>query len=206
MAKLILVRHGQSEWNLLGKWTGHTDVALTEQGDIEARRAGAAIQGIPIAVAYSSPLKRARQTFDAICKELLLTLPVVEHPALLERHYGIFTGKNKWEIKQQIGDEAFMAIRRGWDAPIEGGESLKQVHQRVLPYYLDTILPHIKAGKNTLVVAHGNSLRSLAKYLENISDEDISHFEIGIGEVLCYDLDSQGTVREKTVYNSSEAP
>src|ERR1700690_3642621 len=171
MAYLILVRHGKSQWNLLGKWTGFTDVDLVQEGIEEARRAAEAIKDIRIDCAFTSDLKRAKQTFVEICNALHSPeIKQVEDPALRERDYGAYTGKNKWEVKEEIGEEAFQRIRRGWDVPIPGGETLKDVYDRVVPYYTSRILPELLSGKNLLVVAHGNSLRALVKYLEHIPD------------------------------------
>ncbi|MBI3069894.1 MAG: 2,3-bisphosphoglycerate-dependent phosphoglycerate mutase [Candidatus Levybacteria bacterium] len=117
--------------------------------------------------------------------------------SLNERDYGEFTGKNKWQIKEEVGDEEFLKIRRGFDHPIPGGETLKDVFSRVVPYYQAQILPYLKNGKNVLIVAHGNSLRALVKYLENISDADISGLEIETGEILIYEIDQNEAVISK---------
>ena len=206
MAKLILVRHGESEWNKLGKWTGWTDVGLTEQGREEGRRAAEAIRHIPINKVFTSLLKRAQQTYDEIRASLAIKVEAVAHQALNERHYGIYTGKHKWELKKEIGEEEFKKIRRGWETDIPEGESLKDVYKRTIPYFQEVILPELLSGDNVLISAHGNSLRALVKYLENISDNDISDVELGIGEVYCYDLDEKGIVCGKVIHNASKAP
>ncbi len=200
MAYLILVRHGKSEWNLLGKWTGHVDIGLVEQGVNEARHAAHAIEDIPIDCAFISDLKRAQETFMQICSVLdKPDMKSVTEPALKERHYGIYTGKNKWEVQKEIGDEAFHKLRRGWDVPIPEGETLKDVYGRVVPYYEKNIRPLLLEGKNLLVVAHGNSLRALVKHLENISEDKIAELEIGTGEVYCYEFDTGGNIIGKTI-------
>ncbi len=199
MAYLILVRHGVSEWNKLGKWTGQTDVNLAEEGFEEARRAGDAIKDIHIDSVHVSMLKRAHETFQEIKTVLGSTVEPKRHAALNERSYGIHTGKNKWEVKKEIGDEEFQRIRRSWDHPVEGGETMKDVYNRIVPYYTDHILPELIEGKNVLVVAHGNSLRALVKYLEHMSDEGVSTLEFGTGEVFCYEVDANGKILEKTV-------
>ena len=200
MAYLILVRHGKSEWNLLGRWTGHTDVGLVEKGIEEAREAGSMIRDIDIHEAHVSLLKRAQQTFHEIRTTLgRHDLEAATHASLNERHYGVHTGKNKWEVRDEIGEEAFQSIRRGWDVPIEGGETLKDVYDRVVPYYKESIHPQLRDDKNVIVVAHGNSLRALAKHLENISDDDICELEIGTGEVYCYQFDQEGNVVSKEI-------
>jgi len=207
MAFLVLVRHGTSEWNKLGKWTGLSDVDLAPEGIEDAQRAGEIIKDIEIHVAHVSTLKRAHQTFHEI-KKKLGKHDLVPHPhaALNERDYGVHTGKNKWQVKEAVGEQEFHNIRRGWDVIIEGGENLKNVYERVVPHYKEKILPHILSGENVLIVAHGNSLRALVKHLENISDEEIPSLEIGFGEVYCYELDKKGRVVNKTVRAVNSRP
>jgi 2,3-bisphosphoglycerate-dependent phosphoglycerate mutase len=202
MAKLILVRHGKSTWNATGQWTGWTDAELNEDGVAEAKRAGEALRDVKIDKAYVSDLKRAIQTLDYM-KETLGDIPTEIDPALRERSYGIYTGKNKWQVKEEVGEEEFQRIRRSWDHPIPEGENLKQVYERVVPYFEKRILPDLKAGKNVLVSAHGNSLRALVKRLDNISDETISELEIGTGEVYIYDFDGEGNIVNKEVRASN---
>ncbi len=205
MAYLILVRHGKSKWNKLGLWTGQTDVALTEEGIEEAKRAGNVLQDIPIHHAYVSELQRAKETLQGIFSVRDdKDIPVESHHALNERDYGDYTGKNKWEIKELVGDEVFQRIRRSWDEPIPNGESLEMVYARVLPYYTSEVFSKIKNNLNTLVVAHGNSLRSLMKYLEGVSDEAVAELEIGTGEVHIYELDQEGKVLAKEVRGLNE--
>lgn len=203
MSRLILVRHGKSEWNVLGKWTGYVDVGLVREGIEEARRAAESLRDIPIACAHISKLKRAKETFVEICDALGAAVEPRADAALNERHYGVYTGKNKWEAKKEMGEEAFQRLRRGWDVSIPEGESLKDVYARVVPYYESFILPELKKGQNTLVVAHGNSLRALVKYLEHISDEKIAELEIGTGEVYVYDVDAEGKVVGKEIRASN---
>jgi len=200
MAKLVLVRHGKSEWNKTGQWTGWTDVGLVEEGLEEARRAGAAITDIHFDVVHVSTLKRTYETWREIQtvigrKDLI---PVVGD-ALKERSYGIHTGKNKWQVKEEIGDEMFHKIRRSWDFPIPGGETMKDVHDRAVPYYESHILPELKAGKSVLIVGHGNTLRALVKYLEKLGDDGVSELEFGTGEVYVYDIDTTGNVIDKEI-------
>lgn len=195
---LALVRHGQSEWNEKGLWTGLTDVHLTQKGRQEARTAARLLQDISFHIAFTSSLVRAHETLDVIVEMLQIEdLPVVRHPALNERHYGIHTGKNKWEVKKIVGEKEFLKIRRSWDYPVSGGESLKDVHRRVIPYYQSDIYTHIASGKNVLIVAHGNSLRALVKHLENVPDEKIADVEIATGEVLVYRMSPRGKVITK---------
>jgi 2,3-bisphosphoglycerate-dependent phosphoglycerate mutase len=206
MAYLILVRHGQSEWNVTGQWTGLTDVNLTEEGVKEAQKAAEALKGMQIHKAHTSKLKRAHQTLDEIKKALDLSdIEVNQHEALNERNYGNYTGKNKWEVKEQLGEEAFLKLRRSWDHPVPGGESLKDVYTRVAPHFDTVILEDLKAGKNVIVAAHGNSLRALVKHLEDISEDDIPGVEIGTGEVYVYEINEDGKVLSKEIRLSGSA-
>lgn len=199
MAQLILVRHGKSEWNDLGLWTGWNDIGLNDKGFAEARQAGEALKDMNIDMAFTSDLKRAQQTLSEIEEITGHTLPTTIAPEIKERNYGDLAGKNKWEMKEKYGEEQFMRWRRGWDEPIPNGESLKDVYNRTVPYYEKNILPELLKGKNVLITAHGNSLRALVKYLEGISDTDIPKLEIGTGEVYVYTLDDQGKVTNKEI-------
>lgn len=199
MSQLILVRHGESEWNLRGIWTGLTDVGLSEKGQEQAKLVGERLKGFFIDFAFTSVLIRAEQTLNEIKSVLGLDIPTFEDKALNERDYGIYAGKNKWEIKKEVGDEQFQKIRRGWDVPIENGESLKDVYNRVVPYFQTEILPKLKEGKNVLIVAHGNSLRALVKYLDNIADENIQNLEIMFHQVYFYEINSSGNAVSKKI-------
>lgn len=200
MAKLFLVRHGKSEWNKLGLWTGWTDVDLATEGLEEAIKAGELLKEEHIDTVYTSELKRTHQTFEKIKegaeKHHLTHTP---HKALNERHYGIHTGKNKWQVKEEVGDEQFQNIRRGWDTQIPEGETLKDVHARVVPYYESNIKKDLIENKNVLVVAHGNTLRALVKHLENLDEIKVCEVEFETGEVHCYHLDENSEVIKKEV-------
>lgn len=204
MSKLVLVRHGMSEWNKKGVWTGQTDVELAPEGYAEAARAAAAIVDIPLDKAYVSNLIRAEETFE--CMEIALHkhIPEERSDALNERDYGAYTGKNKWEMQQSVGEEQFEQIRRGWDVCVPGGETLKDVYARIVPYFTDRILPDLKAGKNVLIVAHGNSLRALIKHLEHVSDEEVCNVELGVGSVRTYSFDDAGNVIGKEVREEND--
>lgn len=204
MAYLVLVRHGISEWNTLGIWTGITDTELTDEGREEARRAAAVLEDIDLHRAYTSKLKRAKETLDLLMKQLGKEVERSEHPEINERDYGELTGKNKWEVKEQYGEEKFMAWRRSWDHPVPGGETLKDVSERVLPFYEQRILEDLKNGKNVIVAAHGNSLRALMKYLEDVADEDAHKVEIMTGEVLVYEIDDTGKLLKKEIRLANE--
>ncbi len=206
MAYLVLVRHGESEWNAKGLWTGWTDVNLSEKGREEARAAGEKLKDIHFDIAYTSILARAKQTWEEMQKVIGQTdLPTTANQALNERDYGDMTGKNKWEIKQQVGEEEFQKLRRSWDYPPPHGESLKMVYERVLPYYEKEVLPQLKIGKNIIIAAHGNSLRALIKYLENISDSDIPNLEMATGGVYVYQIDGEGKVTSKQIRATGDA-
>lgn len=200
MAKLILIRHGKSEWNKLGKWTGWTDISLVEEGLGEARRAAEEIKDIDVHRVHVSTLKRTHETWKEIQTSLRLHhVSPKAHAALNERSYGIHTGKNKWDVKKEIGDEEFQKLRRGWNHPIPEGETMKDVHDRAVPYYKEHVLPELMAGENVLIVGHGNTLRALVKYLENMPDDGVSDLEFGTGEVYVYDVDQQGAITGKEI-------
>jgi 2,3-bisphosphoglycerate-dependent phosphoglycerate mutase len=192
MAYLVLVRHGQSEWNALGQWTGLTDVELTDKGREEARAAAKTLANVTFNAAHTSKLKRAQDTLGEILDELgQAEVEAKQSAALNERDYGDLTGKNKWQVRDEHGEEKFMAWRRSWDYPVPGGETLKDVHDRAVPYYEEHILADLKAGKNVIVAAHGNTLRALVKHLEEVAEADIPGLEIGTGEVYLYEIDEQ---------------
>ncbi|GIW63907.1 MAG: 2,3-bisphosphoglycerate-dependent phosphoglycerate mutase [Patescibacteria group bacterium] len=198
MAYLVLVRHGISEWNKKGLWTGWKDPELAEEGYLEAQRAGEQIKDIRIHKAYTADLKRTIATLEEIKKTIGRSdLETVIDWRLRERNYGDLAGKNKWEVKKQYGEKQFMAWRRGWDEPIPNGETLKDVYNRVVPFYEQKILPELNQGLNILIVASGNSLRALVKYLEQIPDDEISKLEIGTGEVYVYRIENNKVVNKE---------
>ena len=217
MYKLVLVRHGQSTWNLENRFTGWTDVGLTEQGVAEAHEAGRLLRegGYEFDVAYTSVLKRAIKTLWIVMEEMGLEwIPVYRAWQLNERHYGALQGLNKAEMAVKFGEEQVHTWRRSYDVPppaleltderhpkfdpryaslkpdeIPATESLKITLERVLPYWHSTLAPAIKSGKRVLVAAHGNSLRAMVKYLDNISEEEIPGLNIPTGVPLVYELD-----------------
>ena len=204
MAKLVLVRHGESKWNKLGLWQGWTDIDLTDNGIEQAKAVGREVRNIHFDNAYSSPLVRASKTLEEILKVLgQRDLPVIEDHAITEKHYGIYAGKNKWQVKEEVGEEEFQKLRRGWDYPTPEGESMKQVYERLIPYYEKEILPKLKDGKNIIITSHGNTLRTLIKYLDNLSEEEIAKLEFGIGEAYVYDIDKDGKVVSKEIRNKN---
>ena len=197
---LVLVRHGQSEWNLKNLFTGWRDVDLTEQGVTEARAAGRKLkaQGLTFDVAYTSALKRAQRTLDLMLEEMGQTgLPVVKDLALNERDYGDLSGLNKDDARKKWGEEQVHIWRRSYDIAPPGGESLKDTLARTLPYYVTEILPRVLRGERVLVAAHGNSLRALVMVLEKLSPEQILKREIGTGVPIIYKLGADALVTSK---------
>ena len=217
MYKLVLVRHGESTWNKENRFTGWTDVDLSEKGVVEARKAGKVLKekGFQFDLTYTSVLKRAIRTLWLTLEEMdLLWLPVIKSWRLNERHYGALQGLNKAETAEKYGEKQVLIWRRSYDTPptalerkdprwpgfdprysnmdprmVPLCESLKDTVARVLPYWYDAIVPSIREGRQVLIAAHGNSLRALVKYLDNISDEAITELNIPTGMPLVYELD-----------------
>jgi len=189
MSLLIIVRHGQSAWNLENRFTGETDVDLTPLGREEAAKAGKLIKPYRIDEAFTSVLKRAIETLDIILKETATTvIPIKKSAALNERNYGDLQGLNKAETEQKYGAEQVHIWRRSYEVQPPGGESLKDTFNRTVPYYQKEIEPELKAGKNVLIVAHGNSLRALMMYLEHISPEAIADLNLATGVPRLYEF------------------
>ena len=193
---LVLVRHGQSEWNLKNLFTGWKDVDLTEQGVAEARAAGRKLkaQGLRFDVAYTSALKRANRTLDLILEEMGQSVPIVHDQALNERDYGDLVGMNKDDARAKWGEEQVLIWRRSYDVPPPGGESLKDTVARALPYFVQEILPRVLRGERTLISAHGNSLRALIMVLERLTPAAILKRELGTGVPIVYRLNADSTV------------
>ncbi|SEM25594.1 phosphoglycerate mutase [bacterium A37T11] len=189
-ATLILVRHGQSQWNLENRFTGWQDIDITDLGRQEALQAGIQLKGRRIDIAFTSVLQRAQHTLDIILHECRLEkIPVIKNKALNERGYGDLEGLNKADTAAKFGEEQVHIWRRSYDVPPPGGESLKDTYNRVVPYFYNQILPHLEKGENVLVVAHGNSLRALIKYLDNLNEEQILNMEIATGVPHFYEMD-----------------
>lgn len=230
--KLVLVRHGQSEWNLANLFTGWTDVDLSENGVNEAKLAGQLIKkaGIEFDIAYTSVLKRAIKTCQYILEESdQLWIPMEKHWRLNERHYGALQGLNKAETAEKYGEDQVHIWRRSYNVsppemdPEQGivfrsdrryamldekliplTENLEITLDRVMPFYEDHIAPNLKQGKNILIAAHGNSLRALCKYLENISDEVITGLEIATGQPIVYELSDKLEIINKKILTTDE--
>ena len=194
---LVLVRHGQSEWNLKNLFTGWKDPGLTELGIKEAVGAGAKLkeQGLTFDVAFTSVLTRAQTTLDLMLKEMGQTgIPITRNLALNERDYGDLSGLNKDDARAKWGEEQVLIWRRSYDVPPPGGESLKDTLARTLPYYVQEILPSVLRGQRTLVAAHGNSLRALIMVLEKLTPDQILKRELGTGAPVVYRLNADSTV------------
>jgi 2,3-bisphosphoglycerate-dependent phosphoglycerate mutase len=198
MPDLILLRHGQSQWNLENRFTGWVDVPLSPRGEEEARSAGEKLRGRKIDKLYTSVLKRAIDTAEIALETARIgPLPTERDAALNERMYGDLQGKNKAEAAREFGPDQVKLWRRSYDVRPPGGESLADTAARVLPYWERRILPDLRAGKNLLVAAHGNSLRALVMHLDGLTREQVLELEIPTGDPLLYEIGPGGDVRGK---------
>lgn len=198
MGRLLISRHTESEWNALGKWTGTTDVHLSENGFHQAAQLGEALKDIKLDYAFCSLQIRTKETLEGILDASgQVEVPYERSADLNERDYGDYTGMNKWEVRDKVGEEEFNSIRRDWDHAVPNGETLKDVYNRTIPFYLQVILPRIKAGQTVLVVSHGNAIRALIKYMEDVSDEDIAQVEMPFGTVIDYTVTEDGKKAER---------
>lgn len=193
LGQLLITRHAESEWNVLGKWTGSTDVHLSENGFNQAGQLGQALKDIKIDYAFASLQMRTLETLEGILDGSGQTeVPYQRSGDINERDYGDYTGMNKWEVRDKVGEQEFNSIRRDWDHPVANGETLKMVYERAIPFYNEVILPKLRNGETVLMVAHGNSIRALIKYMEFISDEDIATVEMPFGTVINYKISEDG--------------
>lgn len=200
MSKLIIARHHESEWNKLGQWTGIRDRHLTEYGFKKSAEMGLLLKDIHIDAAFASMQVRSIETLSCMLEALeLFHVPTSHSSALNERDYGDYTGKNKWDVAKEIGEDQWNKIRREWDCPVPNGETLKTVYERVVPYFKEFILPLLSEGKNVLMVSHGNAIRALVKYIESVPDEKVADIEMLFGSILVYELDENGHVIQKEV-------
>lgn len=198
MSKLIILRHGQSQWNLENRFTGWVDVPLSAKGEAEATAAGDKIKGFEFDEAYTSVLKRAQNTLSLAMKQAgHREIPVTKNEALNERKYGDLQGLDKADTAAKYGDEQVHIWRRSFDIAPPGGESLKDTAARVIPYFKKEIAPKLKAGKNIIIAAHGNSLRALVMHLEKMAPEEILKFEIPTGLPRLYELDAELNILDK---------
>jgi 2,3-bisphosphoglycerate-dependent phosphoglycerate mutase len=199
MPTLALVRHGQSLWNHENRFTGFVDVPLTEQGRAEARLAARALEGLSFDVAYTSALTRAQETLAILLETLRLRIPVIRDAALNERHYGDLQGRDKADAARDWGEEQVKLWRRSFNVPPPNGESLEMTARRVLPFYERAIRGDLRLGKNVLVVAHGNSNRSLVMRLDKLTGEQVVGVELATGVPLLYEMSDTGEVLSKRV-------
>lgn len=199
MSKLVLIRHGQSLWNLENRFTGWIDVPLTDQGRAEARRAGQLVADIKFDVAYTSALTRAQETLALVLEALGQRPPVIRDQALNERHYGDLQGLNKADTAKRYGDDQVKLWRRSYDVAPPNGESLELTAKRTLPFYDRAIAGDLRQGKNVLVVAHGNSNRSIVMQLDKLTREQVLALELGTGVPVVYEINADGTVASKQI-------
>ena len=198
MTELVLIRHGQSQWNLENKFTGWIDIPLSPKGEEEAREAGEKIKNFKFDKVYTSVLDRAIKTYEIAAEVAgFNNLPVEKDKALNERMYGDLQGLNKDEMRKKFGAEQVHLWRRSYDVQPPNGESLKNTAERVLPYWHSHIEPDLKAGKNILVVAHGNSLRALIMHLDNLTGEEVVKLEIPTGVPILYEFDKDMKIVSK---------
>ncbi len=202
MAYLVLVRHGQSQWNLENRFTGWTDVPLSERGEQDAHKTGQVLKekDFKFDMAFAARLIRGSDTLRILLEELGQTdIPVEYDSALNERHYGSLQGLNKAETAEKYGDEKVATWRRGFDTRPPDGESIKDCIKRVTPYFTQYVLPHVHKGKNVLVATHHNSMRPIARYLENLSDEDTAKTEYGLCVPYVYQFEGEKMAKKETI-------
>lgn len=198
MSTLVLLRHGQSLWNLENRFTGWSDVPLTDQGKGDAKKTGAALKDMKFDLAFTSRLMRAKNTLDTVLGELKQTsIPIFEDSALNERHYGDLQGLNKAEMAEKYGQDQVKLWRRSYSTRPPNGESMEDCERRTWPFFVQYILPHIEAGKNVLIAAHGNSLRPIIKHLEKIDPEAAATMEIGLCTPYIYHFEGKTLVKHE---------
>ena len=192
MTILVLIRHGQSVWNATNRFTGWTDVELSQKGEIEAATAGEQLANVRFDVVHTSALMRAQRTAEIVMSKNRVSgeIPTNQDERLNERHYGDLQGLNKAETAEIHGAEQVRIWRRSFDVPPPGGESLEMTAERTIPYFVEEIMPDLDSGMNVLVAAHGNSLRSIVMHIEDISPEDITGLEIPTGAPMYYEFDN----------------
>ena len=211
MGTLVLIRHGQSQWNLENRFTGWVDVPLTDAGRQEARLGAEPIRGLTFDRAFTSALQRAQETLRIVLDTIgQPRVPIDASQALNERHYGALQGLNKADMVKQYGEQQVLAWRRSYDAappkdkternPDGISESLKDTAARTIPYFNEKILPLVKSGQTILVVAHGNSLRSIVMELEGLTKDEVLHLNLATGAPIVYEIDRTGTILKKTVH------
>ncbi len=207
MAQLCLLRHGESLWNEENRFTGWVDVPLTDFGRKQAEKAGESIkkEGLQFQVAYTSVLNRAIETLEIVMKTIQQNIPVIKDSALNERMYGDLQGLNKEDTAKKYGDQQVHIWRRSYDIKPPNGESLEDTQKRTIPFFMNCVMTDIKEGKNVLVVAHGNSLRSIVMYLDKLSKEQVLSLELPTGLPIIYSIDPDGGVTSKKELSVSSA-
>jgi 2,3-bisphosphoglycerate-dependent phosphoglycerate mutase len=207
MSHLVLARHGESQFNAKSLWTGIWDVPLTKKGRHEAMLMAAAIKDLKPDVAYTSALSRAKDTLEIILHTNEWNkVPVHADASLNERDYGDLTGMNKWAVEEKYGQSQFNKWRRGWNEPVPDGETLQTVFRRAIPYFDKHVLPDLIAGKDVILVAHGNTLRALIKSLDELTDRQVENLEMPFGEILVYEQDSAGNLARKETLKIDTTP
>ena len=197
MSSLVLIRHGQSQWNLENRFTGWTDVPLTERGREDALKTAAVLGDFRFDLAFTSRLQRASVTLDIILKALRQDVPTVADSSLNERHYGDLQGLNKAETAAKYGQEKVLQWRRSYDIPPPNGESIADTAKRALPFFRWTILPLVQSGKNVIVTASGNSLRPMIQYLEHLGDTETAAMEVGLCTPFVYTFEGEKLIRKE---------
>ncbi len=199
--RFIVTRHHESVWNKTGRWTGIKDVGLTEYGKEMAVKMGKFLKGQSIDRVVCSDLIRTHETLNGILKGMeVLEIPIQMSSEFKERDYGDYTGKNKAEMEKIFGKEKYNCVRREWDCEIPNGETLKMVFNRMVPYYQKNIIPDLVSGQNILLVSHGNTIRALIKYIENIPDTQIRFVEMPLGTIIFYEVDEKGLMLSKELF------
>jgi 2,3-bisphosphoglycerate-dependent phosphoglycerate mutase len=204
--RLILTRHGESDFNAKSLWTGTWDIPLTDKGRQQARLMGETLADLPPDAAFSSALIRAQETLKLILAANHWDVPVHHSHLLNERDYGELTGLNKWEVEAKYGSDQFTKWRRGWDEPVPGGETLKDVYSRALPYFDEHILPLLQQSQTVILTAHGNTLRALIKHFDGLGDDGVEHLEVSFGQLVLYEFDNDGRPSGKNIRQIDTTP
>lgn len=200
IGKLIVARHHESEWNRRGIWTGSRDISLTPHGRIMSGKMGLLVKDIRVDCAFASEQVRSQETLALMLEAIgARNIPIEHSPALNERDYGDYTGKNKLEMKELLGHEEYDRVHREWNCQIPHGETIKMVYERAVPYYKSAIVPVLLKGKNVLLVSHGNAIRALMKYIEDIPDDKVKDLEMLFGSVVVYIVDANGRMTSQEI-------
>ena len=199
VGKLILMRCPESNDDALGLWSGIRNVSLSKKGKLDAHKFAEVLRDQNFDLVYYSTLRRAKQTLKEIQKDLNLTQTKIKKTAVLdERDLGAYTGKDKWKVRAEIGAQAWTDLRQGWDFPPPDGESLKDVSERVIPWYTQVVLPQLLAGKDIMLISHDVPLQTLRKYLENINQENVRLMEMPLGKIYIYTPTRTGRAKTRT--------